>query len=406
MVGVIEKVLLGLSAAGFALFASASQASAHVKWFSNFDVAAAPDSLDYVFNTDFKILVLLALLVMALGCLLEESPLGPPVMKAFDNVTAWLRTDTDKVVRAVCAFFFISLWTMGGIILTPELKTDAAAISWLQLAMAIALIWRATSPLAALGIVFLFAFAVWEYGIFHMADYPIFLGIAAYLALTGLKRDFFGIRPLDIMRWAAGITLMWASIEKWAYPEWSYPLLAEHPSLIMGYDGGFFMRAAGVIEFTLAFALLWTPLVRRGAAVILSGMFLAACFEFGKLDVIGHSCIIIVLLAIMSDNVRRDVKRKHMLLAPVGYAAALAGFLGMYYGGHAVLFSTPQPHMSASATVETVAEPAVVEPAIAESATAESAAETEASAPRRSYGSHLIQREPPASSLDESRTAR
>ena len=220
--------------------------------------------------------------------------------------------------------------------------------------MAIALIWRVTSPLAALGIVVLFVLAVWEYGIFHLADYPVFLGVAAYLTLTGLKRDFFGIRPLDIVRWTAAITLMWASIEKWAYPQWSFPLIAEHPSLTLGYDGGFFMRAAGVIEFTLAFALLWTPLVRRAAAIVLAGMFIGACFEFGKLDVIGHARIIIVLLAIAGDDARMEVRRRYLLLAPVGYAAALAGFLGMYYGAHAVLFSAP--HVTATTMVDPIAE--------------------------------------------------
>lgn len=334
------SMLLRAFVGGFACLLSCSQASAHVKWFSTFDVSTNPSSLDYLFRPDFKMLVVLAVLVLAAGCLLEES-LGSHVMRALDRVTAPLRTDPDMLVRAVCAFFFIAVWATGGIILTPELKTANPAISWFQFAIALTLIWRTTSPLAALGIVVLFALAVWEYGIFHLADYPVFLGVAAYLALTGLRRDFFGIRPLDILRWTAAITLMWASVEKWAYPQWSFPLFADHPSLTMGYEAGFFMRAAGVIEFTLAFALLWTPLVRRCAAIILAGMFIAACFEFGKLDVIGHAPIVIVLLVLAGDNVRMEVRREHLLLAPVGYAAALAMFLMIYYGTHAVLFGSP-----------------------------------------------------------------
>ena len=125
---------------------------------------------------------------------------------------------------------------------------------------------------------------IWEYGIFHLADYPVFLGVAAYLALVGLQRDLFGVSPLDVVRWTAGITLMWASIEKWAYPEWSYPLFSTHPDMSMGFDPDFFMRAAGAIEFALAFALMWTPLVRRVAAIMLSGMFVSAVLEFGKVD--------------------------------------------------------------------------------------------------------------------------
>jgi hypothetical protein len=50
------------------------------------------------------------------------------------------------------------------------------------------LISRRTMPLSALGIVVLFAIAVSQYGVFHLADYPIFLGVAAYLA-NGVRCD-------------------------------------------------------------------------------------------------------------------------------------------------------------------------------------------------------------------------
>ncbi len=72
----------------------------------------------------------------------------------------------------------------------------------------------------------------------------------------------------------------------------------------MGYDPEFFMQAAGVIEFTLAFALIWTPLVRRIAAIMLAAAFIGAIAQFGKIDAIGHALIIVVLLAIAADNVR------------------------------------------------------------------------------------------------------
>src|SRR5262249_6544683 len=149
-----------------------------------------------------------------------------------------------------------------------------------------------TMPLSALGIAVVFATAVWNYGLFHLADYPIFLGVAGYLALTGLRKNLFGVAPLDVVRYATGATLMWASIEQWAYPEWTFPLCIEHPNLAMGFGTEFYMRAAGMVEFALAFALVWTPLIRRCAAAALLGFFISACFEFGKVDTIGHSAII------------------------------------------------------------------------------------------------------------------
>src|SRR5262249_1385150 len=153
-----------------------------------------------------------------------------------------------------------------------------------------------TMPLSGLGIAIIFIVGIVQDGAFHLADYPIFLGVAAYLALTGLQSNFFGKRPLDIVRYAAAITLMWASIEKWAYPQWTFPLIQQYPNMTLGTDPEFYMQAAGVIEFTLAFALLWTPLIRRVGAIMLSAMFIGAIFQFGKIDAIGHALIIVVLL--------------------------------------------------------------------------------------------------------------
>jgi len=336
---------LPLAAAAAAVFISsvtfAGSASAHVKWFCAFDVAGQPRGLEDVLCADFAGRFGLAVLVLIAGCLLEGTASGDALLRALDRVTGGLHSNTETLIRAACGFFFVALWTMGGIILTPELKTSAEAISWLQLAIAAGLIWRRTLPLSGLGIAALFAVAVRDYGIFHLADYPIFLGIAAYLVLVGLGRDLNGVRPLDVVRYAAAVTLMWASIEKWAYPEWSFPLFIEYPGLTLGFDDELFMRAAGVIEFTLAFSLLWTPLVRRSSAIILVGMFVAATLEFGKLDVIGHAPIVVVLLAIIGDNVRVATRlRRLALAAPIAYCVALAGFLAVYYVVHSMLFGT------------------------------------------------------------------
>ncbi|HWM83486.1 MAG TPA: hypothetical protein VNQ56_15610 [Pseudolabrys sp.] len=319
---------------------SADAANAHVKWFCAFDVAGQPRGLENVLCLDFELLTAAAIFFLLTGCFLEGTPLGIALLKGLDRATTGLRTNTDLIIRGICGFFFVALWTFGGIILTPELKTSSALIPWLQLAIATGLLWRKTLPLSGAGIIVLFAIGVWNYGAFHLADYPIFLTVAVYLILVGLGRNLFGVRPVDIIRYGAAVTLMWASIEKWAYPEWSFPLFISHPSLSLGFDAEFYMRAAGVIEFTLAFALLWTPLVRRCAAIILTGMFISACFEFGKIDVIGHSAIIAVLLAIIADDHVLIRERRAPLLLPPAFAAALAGFLFVYYAGHAFLYNT------------------------------------------------------------------
>lgn len=318
----------------------AGPASAHIKWFCVYDVASQPVGLENVLCPDFEVLTGLSLLGLLTGCAVEGTVLGDAVLRAFNQVTSIIRDNLEIIFRAACAFFFISIWAAGGILLTPELKTDSMWIGILQLAIAAGMLSRRTMPLSAFGIVVLFDIGVWKYGGFHLADYPVFLGFAAYIALVGAQTNFFGARPIDVLRCAAAITLMWAAIEKWAYPQWSYPLLIQHPEMTLGFAPDFYMRAAGAIEFALAFSLLWTPLVRRVAAVMLTAMFVSAVFAFGKIDLIGHSLIVVALLGIMADDGGKPARIRDFWLMPAAYVASLALFLATYYMVHAGLFGT------------------------------------------------------------------
>ena len=326
--------------AGFFSIAGTQGASAHVKWFCAYVIAGQPRGLENVLCLDFELLVSIAVLCLLIGCVIEGTSLGESMIRALDRITDGLPNNSELIIRAACGFFFVAIWATGGFLLTPELKSTLSFVPILQLGIAAGMLSRRTLPLSALGIVILFGLAMREYGAFHLADYPIFLGIAAYLALTGLQKEIFGVKALDLVRYATAVTLMWASIEKWAFPEWSFPLFIEYPNLSFGFAPEFYMRAAGVIEFVLAFALLWTPLVRRCAAIVLASMFISACFEFGKLDMIGHSAIIAVLITIIGDRTLVLQDWRVPLVAPVGFGAALSVTLLAYYAGHASAFGT------------------------------------------------------------------
>jgi hypothetical protein len=320
--------------------ALSGSASAHVKWFCAYNIAGQPIGLENVLCPDFEFLAGISVLLLMSGCLAEGTYLGEAVLRVLDRATRTMHDNTELMFRAACGFFFVAIWAFGGVLLTPELKTDSNIVGAIQLGIAAGMLSRRTMPLSALGIAALFAIAIWQYGIFHLADYPVFLGVAGYLALVGFQRGFFGVRPIDVVRWTAGVTLMWASVEKWAYPEWSYPLLTTHPNMTLGLDPVFFMRAAGAVEFALAFALMWTPLVYRLAGIILAGMFISAVLEFGKIDLIGHTLIVAALIAIIADDGGRKALVRYPWLAPVGYASALGLFLATYYVAHAVIFGT------------------------------------------------------------------
>jgi hypothetical protein len=332
------STLLGLGLC-LGVFFKPTEACAHIKWFAPYDVAQAPVGLTGVLNSTFIELLVLTLVSLWSLCFLERTTIGATLLASVDEVFISLRGRMDTLIRAGTGAFFIAIWAHGGIILTPELLTTSATTEWLQFAIAAGLMFRITMPLSALGIVILFAQGIWSYGLFHMMDYPIFLGDAVYLAMSGLgMTSLLGLRPLDIVRIGASVTLLWASVEKWAYPEWTYPILYAHQRLSMGLDPRFYMIAAGMVEFGLAFALLWTPLVRRMAAVVLLSMFVSAVFEFGKTDAIGHMVIVIILLVVAADH--GIAPRRAPALAPFCLSLALALTILIYYGGHALLFHT------------------------------------------------------------------
>jgi hypothetical protein len=320
-------------------FAMPTNACAHVKWFAPYDIAQAPIGLTGVLDPTFIELLTLTLVLLWTMCAVEQTALGGALLASVEEVFVLIRGKLDTIIRGGTGAFFVAIWAHGGIILTPELLTTSTATEWLQLAIAACLLFRATMPISALGIVVLFAQGIWSYGVFHMMDYPIFLGVAVYLAMDGVGlTSLLGVKRYDIVRIGAAVTLLWASIEKWAYPEWSYPVLYAHERLTLGLSPQFYMTAAGMVEFGLAFALLWTPLIRRMAAVVLLSMFVSAIFEFGKIDAIGHMVIVVILLAIAADGGASP--RRSPAMAPLWLSVALVVTILLYYGGHALLFGT------------------------------------------------------------------
>ena len=107
-------------------------------------------------------------------------------MRLFDNLA-------NTIMRAAAGVFFLALflwWALGvgqSFYLTPELKTASPIVPWIQLIMALAVISRYTVFITGLGVFALFIAAASQYGIFHMLDYMIFLGIGFYLTVSQTK---------------------------------------------------------------------------------------------------------------------------------------------------------------------------------------------------------------------------
>lgn len=329
--------------------AAAAPARAHVKWFVRFDAAQAPLPLAQVLTQTFAILFLVSVLLVYL-CLAGDRHLarnarpgpGHGIVQRADRISM-------LVMRTATGGFFISLAIIGlfggqAFLLTPELKTAWPLVPWLQLAMGLCALSAPALPFVGVGILILFACAVRVYGPFHMSDYLIFLGLAYFFIAHDNARATARARPYAALYVGALLTLLWASIEKFAYPGWSYPLLHANPGMLMGLSPERYMPLAGFVEFNIAFLLLCaSSRLFRIMALGLQAVFILAIFKFGWIDAVGH-LVFIGILGVMA--LRGPDRRAGGAGAPgrfrpssphvmTGlYVLALPLMFIAYYGGH------------------------------------------------------------------------
>jgi len=323
-------------------------AQAHVKWFAPYVVGAAPAPVsETLVNGWFWLGILLVMGFFGATVLVERSAFGPRIGGLLDRGTDPLWTRADDFMRAVVGGFFVAIFAVGGIYLTPDLQTPNEWVSWLQLLIAILVFSRRTMPLAAAGIIGLWVIALRDYDFFHLLDYlALGIGVAGYLTLAANPEGKWYRQRFAVLRWGVAIALMWSSLEKFAYAEWFYPLVEERPFLTFGLPRDTFIPMAGVAEFTMGFGLLWTPLIRRLSAIALLVIFTAAVYPFGRVDLVGHALIMGTLFLIAADPTPSGPRLKRVVPAlagvPMGLLAAMVVIAGAYWGLHG-LFYNDQP---------------------------------------------------------------
>jgi hypothetical protein len=318
---------------------TSTTAAAHVKWFVNCNVSDNPLPVQAVFTTTFFVFFGLFLILLYLGCVAERTVLGANVSRLLDHHTAELHRRADDLLRSVAAVSFALLWADGGLIITPELKANSIWLTAIQLLIPIYMFGRATLPAAGAGIIVLYGYGVATYGLFHMLDYPVFLGLGVFFALSASQNARLLAFRFDFLRWTVACSLLWPSIEKFVYPGWIAPIAITHPEITLGFDVPTVVTAAGVVEFGLSFALFWTPMIRRLAALILVAVLTAATFDFGKVDGIGHLMIIAILIVVFAHPGGTH-DRRHPALAPLAGSIALPAVIFLYTGGHALYYGS------------------------------------------------------------------
>lgn len=193
----------GIACAAILAMLPATPALAHVKWFAPFIVGAAPQPIGNTLgNPWFWLGIGLVIIFFVVTRLLERGQYGEALLDGLDRATKPLWQRLDDYIRAIIAAFFVALFSVGGIYLTPDLKTPAEWVSWFQLALAAAIFSRTTMPLAAIGIIGLWLLALRDYDLFHLFDYlALGIGVAGYLIVEPSRRENWRVHRFEILRW-------------------------------------------------------------------------------------------------------------------------------------------------------------------------------------------------------------
>src|SRR4051794_779242 len=127
---------------------AAPGAQAHIKWFAPYDVAEVPLSVEAVLSTQFLLALAGFVLLMAGGFFLDRiAAMAWPRLVAL----SW-QDSAELVLRAGTGAFFMALFTAGGVILTPELRTSADWTAWLQLGIAASMLCTRSCAAGGIGI--------------------------------------------------------------------------------------------------------------------------------------------------------------------------------------------------------------------------------------------------------------
>lgn len=300
-----KPIVLGRWLGALALVVGASDpAFAHVKWFAQYDLTLPPMPIGEVLNAFFVCFFLFSVVAIYGFYWVDRYVYRKRILE--DVLVRYTIPEPVAflIMRCAAAAFFAAVSVYGftgdAFYLTPELKTDQAWVPWLQAAMALCALHRWTMPLMAVGMAVLYAAAVRQYGIFHLLDYLILIGVTYYFLASPIERPSWRKSRYIVLYAATGLTLLWASIEKWGYPSWTFPLLENDPSLLMGLDARTYMVLAGFVEFNLTFVLLSSSsLLSRAIALGLMSVFVLAIAKFGMIDAIGHLLIIAILVVLV-----------------------------------------------------------------------------------------------------------
>ena len=344
-----KKYKLLFSLLSICLLILPSLTEAHIKWFVAFDVSDPPKSLLSWVNKGYVIsLFVLSLWGVVIACAMDS--FWCRKFGRFTYISHFFAGYNDialNIARIGTGIFFVALWLLGGVILTPDLITDAWFIPYIQLTIAIAVLFKRTLVIAGLGILLLYGYAIYHYGLFHLLDYLTLVGLGLFLILSEFKSSKLAVYRLPILYGFLVFSFLWSAIEKLAYPQWFYPFLEKYPFITLGFENDFFIASAAFVEFTLFFLLLMGSNGVIVMALLSNLLITAGNIYFGKMDAIGHFPVNFILIIMLIQGPlpmkawffdHRCKPYSAAVTIGLVFIIVLAIMFSLYYGLHWLLY--------------------------------------------------------------------
>jgi hypothetical protein len=273
---------------------------AHVKWFADFTFSDRPMSISEVVTPTFVLLAVLSAVVIGALVVLDGRLAGAPWYRRIAEALERYRDRSGLVLRIATGAVMLLNWQADAM-LVPELPAGAAWVGWFQFAVAVALLFRVTVPLAGVALLFLFAVGVARFGPFHMLDYAFYLGFGFYFLVSNLPAGRLRAFALPALYATVGFSLCWVALEKLVYPQWGLYVLSQNPALALGFPLEFFLVAAAFVELALGYLLI-IGLLERPFALLITLVFFSTTLVFGKLEVIGHTMLHAALIVFLIEG--------------------------------------------------------------------------------------------------------
>jgi len=264
-------------------------ALAHVKWFSDYNFQNPPLNLTQLNTPTFWGLFILSVVSMPLMVWLDKVAEKSATYNKTNSFLDKYADSAGLIMRVAMGAVLLMSWQADSII-APEIPIPSPIWGWAEFLLALCLLFRQTTIVTGVGMLFFYFYGVSQHGLFHMLDYVVYPSVGLFLILTHLKNEKFKNFDLPILYSGLGFSLCWVSFEKLIYPFWGLSVLDMAPGLTMGLPHEFFLMACAFVEFSLGYLLI-ICLLHRPLAIIITLTFFTTTAFFGKMEVVGHTIL-------------------------------------------------------------------------------------------------------------------